>query len=139
MCSTMHSRTSQFSLKTIQLQNNNSLSIQLENIRRKKNGSYLDLFSKKAVKTYNMTCVSVREKRHCVICIYIFLMVEMFYSFERCFTLFDLPLYSFTSVGVNRSVAGCFPWLSATLAGGFPWLSYSYTSRRFSLIVTQLH
>ena len=33
-----------------------------------------------------------------------FLMVEMFYSFERCFTLFDLPLYSFTSVGVNRSV-----------------------------------
>ena len=99
----MHSRTSQFSLKTIQLQNNNSLSIQLENIRRKKNGSYLDLFGKKTVKTYNMTCVSVREKRRCVICIYIFLMVEMFYSFERCFTLFDLPLYSFTSLGVNRS------------------------------------
>ena len=27
----------------------------------------------------------------------------MFYSFERCFTLFGLPLYSFPSVGVNRS------------------------------------
>ena len=51
-----------------------------------------------------MICVSVREKRRCVIRIYIFLMVEMFYSFERCFTLFDVPLYSFTSVGVNRSV-----------------------------------
>ena len=50
-----------------------------------------------------MFCVSVREKRRFVIRIYIFLMVEMFYSFERCFTLFDLPLYSFTSVGVNRS------------------------------------
>ena len=50
-----------------------------------------------------MICVSVREKRCCVIRIYIFLMVEMFYSFERCFTLFGLPLYSFTSVGVNRS------------------------------------
>ena len=35
----------------------------------------------------------------------IFLMAEMFYSFEWCFTLFDLPLYSFTSVGVNRSVS----------------------------------
>ena len=32
-----------------------------------------------------------------------FLIVGMFYSFERCFTLFDLPLYSFPSVGVNRS------------------------------------
>ena len=51
----------------------------------------------------NMICFSVREKRRCVIRIYIFLMVEMFYSFERCFTLFDLPFYSFTSVGVNRS------------------------------------
>ena len=50
-----------------------------------------------------MICVSVREKRCCVIRIYILLMVEMFYSFERCFTLFGLPLYSFTSVGVNRS------------------------------------
>ena len=50
-----------------------------------------------------MICFSVREKRHCVIRIYIFLMVEMFYSFERCFTLFDLPFYSFTSVEVNRS------------------------------------
>ena len=50
-----------------------------------------------------MICVSIREKRR-VIRIYIFVMVEMFYSFERCFTLFDLPLYSFTSVGVNRSV-----------------------------------
>ena len=49
-----------------------------------------------------MICVSVRERR-CVIRIYIFLMAKMFYSFERCFTLFDLPLYSFTSVGVNRS------------------------------------
>ena len=28
----------------------------------------------------------------------------MFYSFEKCFTLFGLPLYSFPSVGVNRSV-----------------------------------
>ena len=50
-----------------------------------------------------MICVSVRENRHCVIHIYIFFMVEMFYSFERYFTLFDLPLYSFPSVGVNRS------------------------------------
>ena len=50
-----------------------------------------------------MICVSVREKRRCIIRIYIFLMVEMCYSFERCFTLFDLPLYFFTSVGVNRS------------------------------------
>ena len=39
LCSTMRSRTSQFSMKTIQLQNNKSLSVQLENIRRKKNGS----------------------------------------------------------------------------------------------------
>ena len=51
-----------------------------------------------------MICVSVGERRRCVIRIYIILMVEMFYSFESCFTLFDLPLYSFTSVGVNRSV-----------------------------------
>ena len=50
-----------------------------------------------------MICVSVGESRRCIIRIYIFLMVEMFYSFESCFTLFDLPLYSFTSVGVNRS------------------------------------
>ena len=50
-----------------------------------------------------MICVSIREKRRCVVRIYIFVMVEMFHSFERCFTLFDLPLYSFTSVGVNRS------------------------------------
>ena len=58
-----------------------------------------------------MICVSVSvsEKRCCfVCCIYIsnidlFLIMEMFYSFERFFTLFDLPLYSFPSVGVNRS------------------------------------
>ena len=54
-----------------------------------------------------MICVSVREKRCCVIRIYVVLMVEMFYSFERCFTLFDLPLHSFTSVGVNRSGKVC--------------------------------
>ena len=54
-----------------------------------------------------MICVSVRGKRRCAIRINIFLMVEKFYSFERCFTLFDLPLYSFTSVslGVNRSAS----------------------------------
>ena len=60
-----------------------------------------------------MICVSVHEKRRCVKRIYIFLMAEMFYSFEWCFTLFDLPLYSFTSVGVNRSVfpfKGHFTW-----------------------------
>ena len=39
LCSTMRSRTSRFSMKTIQLQNNNSLLVQLENIRRKKNDS----------------------------------------------------------------------------------------------------
>ena len=52
-----------------------------------------------------MICVNFRvsEKRRCFVCIYIFLIVEMFYSFQRCFTLFDLPLYSFPSVGVNRS------------------------------------
>ena len=52
-----------------------------------------------------MICVniSVSEKRRCFVCIYTFLIVEMFYSFESCFTLFDLPLYSFPSIGVNRS------------------------------------
>ena len=32
--------------------------------------------------------------------------MELFHSFERCFTLFGLPLYSFPPVGVNRSVTG---------------------------------
>ena len=52
-----------------------------------------------------MVCVnvSVSEKRRCFVSIYRFLIMEKFYSFERCFTLFDLPLYSFPSVGVNRS------------------------------------
>ena len=53
-----------------------------------------------------MICISVSEKRHCFVCcinIDLFLIMEMFYSFERIFTLFDLPLYSFPSVGVNRS------------------------------------
>ena len=55
-----------------------------------------------------MICVSVSvsEKRRCFVCcinIDLFLIMEMFYSFEKFFTLFDLPLYSFPSVGVNRS------------------------------------
>ena len=52
-----------------------------------------------------MICVSdsVSEKRRCFVCSYTFLIVKMFYSFERSFTLSDLPFYSFPSVGVNRS------------------------------------
>ena len=66
-----------------------------------------------------MTRVSVREKRRCIIRIYIFLMVEMFYSFESCFTLFDLPLYSFTSVGVNRSALILYLLLGSSLCTCF--------------------
>ena len=52
-----------------------------------------------------MICVSdsVSEKRRCFVCSYTFLIVKMFYSCESCFTLSDLPFYSFPSVGVNRS------------------------------------
>ena len=60
------------------------------------------------MESFHVICVSVSvsEKRRCFVCcinIDLFLIMEMFYSFERFFTLFDLPLYSFPSVGVNRS------------------------------------
>ena len=75
-----------------------------------------------------MICVSVGESRRCVIRIYIFLMVEMFYSFESCFTLFDLPLYSFTSVGVNRSVKGKYYF-------GLHLVAYRIISFKLSIMV----
>ena len=57
-----------------------------------------------------------------------------FYSFERFFTLFDLPLYSFPSVGVNRSDRVCdgTGWLGVRrpwVCGIAGWICSSVSSR----------
>ena len=59
-----------------------------------------------------MICVivSVSENRHCLR-LYLYISDhENVLLFLELFTLFDLPLYSFPSVGVNRSVSGGCVW-----------------------------
>ena len=85
-------------MKTIQLQNNNSLLGQLENIRKKERFIIRLARQKQTVKTFLMICVSVYEKKCCVIRIdlYIFdgwnvlLFLEVFYSFWHATLLFHI-------------------------------------------------
>ena len=100
---TMHLRTSHISVETIELENCNSA------WKQKKEKELFIVWLDRQKQTINFPydfsqcylLVSVKSLLR--LYRYTFLIVEMFYSFERCFTLFGLPLYSFPSVGVNRS------------------------------------
>ena len=108
---TMHLSTSRISVETMPPENYNSawkqkkekelFIVRLDRQKQtiKTSGNFRYDFSQ----CYMLVSV---KKWGCFVCIDTFLIVEMFYSFERCFTLFGLPLYSFPSVGVNRSVYG---------------------------------